>query len=643
MKSNSIKRFKLNKAALKDFDKLMSMNLAEVEELIVTEVDQGFKILNIISLCLNIRTIVIEGNQRLDTSAILNHVCKPDLLECIILRNVKLPNEKAMSKFKNIKIISLSDIRYCKISDFFDSIVNFKKIEGLSLIGVDFGGESFNIISRFPNIKMLNLKKLKNCRFDNLEFLRELPSLKKIVLKDSVIKAEELNGLIKGRYEKDILLEIENDVDSKVKDYLVINEEEGISVKVNTASLDTIVNKVSFYKLDKLILILDKINNIDDYIKKLKKIKNRIVLEVKDFSYISVKDAKEFQTRLKVEAINIIDEEGFLEYKKKKVKYSIEEYIEIKQVIDSFVQKAEVYDTDLEKFLCAYREIGMYLDKDYNVEFAESDITNLNNMLKERKTFREGYAEVLQNVLACLKIPSIFVKGTVDEEAHLWNQVFIDGVWYNVDLEKDKETLSKKGIFRGRVEYCLVSDEFISKTHSTSAKDKNFAPISFDVKQIRNFIRKVKNIDLATLDKVVQEKEIKVEKAQEAQEAREVEDKKVEEMKVTETISNINEEVLEEDVVQAQVIKKIQEKEEPLIEKTLADKVFEGLDDIDKFDEETELIFSEGNTKKDKNKKESGLAHSLLVLIEKIKNICMHNRVKTLKEGSLKDDNTKEK
>ena len=106
MKSNSIKRFKLNKAALKDFDKLMSMNLAEVEELIVTEIDQGFKILNIISLCLNIRTLVIEGNQRLDTSAVLNHVCKPDLLECIILRNVKLPNEKSMSKFKNIKIIS---------------------------------------------------------------------------------------------------------------------------------------------------------------------------------------------------------------------------------------------------------------------------------------------------------------------------------------------------------------------------------------------------------------------------------------------------------------------------------------------------------------------------------------------------------
>ena len=36
---------------------------------------------------------------------------------------------------------------------------------------------------------------------------------------------------------------------------------------------------------------------------------------------------------------------------------------------------------------------------------------------------------------------------------------------YNLDLEKDKEAISKKGIFRGRVEHCLVSDEVFLKTH----------------------------------------------------------------------------------------------------------------------------------------------------------------------------------
>ena len=55
-KNNTIKRFELNKSVLKDFDRLMSMNLGEVEELIVTEIDKDNKILNIISLCLNIKT-----------------------------------------------------------------------------------------------------------------------------------------------------------------------------------------------------------------------------------------------------------------------------------------------------------------------------------------------------------------------------------------------------------------------------------------------------------------------------------------------------------------------------------------------------------------------------------------------------------
>ena len=56
-KNNTIKRFELNKSVLKDFDRLMSMNLGEVEELIVTEIDKDNKILNIISLCLNIKTL----------------------------------------------------------------------------------------------------------------------------------------------------------------------------------------------------------------------------------------------------------------------------------------------------------------------------------------------------------------------------------------------------------------------------------------------------------------------------------------------------------------------------------------------------------------------------------------------------------
>lgn len=495
-KNNTIKRFELNKSVLKDFDRLMSMNLGEVEELIVTEIDKDNKILNIISLCLNIKTLVIDGNQRIDTSAVLHNICKPNLLESIVLRNVKLPSSKSIKKFKNLKIISLSDIRFCNVAEFFEAIESPGKIEGLSLLGIDFAGCGIDILSRFENVRILNLKRLKNCRFNNLGFIMDLNNLTKIVLKESIIKPEDLNGIIKGKFEKDVLLEIEHDVESKVKDYIEINDEEGIVLKVNTASLDTIVNKVSFYKLDKMILILDNENNIEDYLKKLKKIKNKVELQIKDFSYLTEEDATLFAERLKIDSIRILDTEGYLDYKKKKIKYSIEEYIEIRKRLNVFVNKALEYETDLERVLCAYKEIGLYLEKDYNVEKAETDITMLLNMLTEAKTFKEGYAEVLQNVLAILNIESNYVKGTSYGEEHLWNQVCIDGIWYNLDLEKDKEAISKKGIFRGRVEHCLVSDEVFLKTHLPKSKERNFAPKTIDMKITRSFMRKSKPLKI---------------------------------------------------------------------------------------------------------------------------------------------------
>lgn len=495
-KNNTIKRFELNKSVLKDFDRLMSMNLGEVEELIVTEIDKDNKILNIISLCLNIKTLVIDGNQRIDTSAVLHNICKPNLLESIVLRNVKLPSSKSIKKFKNLKIISLSDIRFCNVAEFFEAIESPEKIEGLSLLGIDFAGCGIDILSRFENVRILNLKRLKNCRFNNLGFIMNLNNLTKIVLKESIIKPEDLNGIIKGKFEKDVLLEIEHDVESKVKDYIEINDEEGIVLKVNTASLDTIVNKVSFYKLDKMILILDNENNIEDYLKKLKKIKNKVELQIKDFSYLTEEDATLFAERLKIDSIRILDTEGYLDYKKKKIKYSIEEYIEIRKRLNVFVNKALEYETDIERVLCAYKEIGLYLEKDYNVEKAETDITMLLNMLTEAKTFKEGYAEVLQNVLAILNIESNYVKGISYGEEHLWNQVCIDGIWYNLDLEKDKEAISKKGIFRGRVEHCLVSDEVFLKTHLPKSKERNFAPKTIDMKITRSFMRKSKPLKI---------------------------------------------------------------------------------------------------------------------------------------------------
>ena len=142
------KKFEINKNSLREFDKIMETNLGEIETLVVTEIDKDFKVLNLVSLCLNIKTLIIDSNQTTDTSKVLMRVCKPELLKSLILRNVKLPSEKAISRFENLKMISLTDIRFNSIKNFFNSIPSPEKIEGISLINVDFERESIDIIKR---------------------------------------------------------------------------------------------------------------------------------------------------------------------------------------------------------------------------------------------------------------------------------------------------------------------------------------------------------------------------------------------------------------------------------------------------------------------------------------------------------------
>ena len=71
MGTTNLKKFKLNNSVLKDFDALMSMHLDKVEELTVSEIDADSKLLNIIGLCINIKTLIIEGDQRINTNNVI--------------------------------------------------------------------------------------------------------------------------------------------------------------------------------------------------------------------------------------------------------------------------------------------------------------------------------------------------------------------------------------------------------------------------------------------------------------------------------------------------------------------------------------------------------------------------------------------
>ena len=102
-----------------------------------------------------------------------------------------------------------------------------------------------------------------------------------------------------------------------------------------------------------------------------------------------------------------------------------------------------------------------------------------------------GYAEILQNCLACLNIESKIIKGKCNQidESILWNQVKLDGKWYNVNLLLDRKGISNKSILKRKAKYCLLSDEVFGLTHTADTRDKAFSEESYDKKIINVYIK----------------------------------------------------------------------------------------------------------------------------------------------------------
>ena len=70
---------------------------------------------------------------------------------------------------------------------------------------------------------------------------------------------------------------------------------------------------------------------------------------------------------------------------------------------------------------------------------------------------------------------------THDGEAHGWNQVKIDGKWYNCDLTWDSNNIKENR----PLEYCLQSDEeFI--LHDTESVEKQECSQSYDKNKINS-------------------------------------------------------------------------------------------------------------------------------------------------------------
>ena len=504
MVEETLKKFELNNAVLEDFDTLMSKHLDQIEELIVSEIDAKSKLLNIVGLCINIKTLIIEGDERTNVNSIIANVCKPELLENLILNGVKIPTSFSFKKLTSLKMLSLNNIRASSAKAALDEIVNPEKIEALNLDHVDFAKASIECIKRFENIKYLNLIKVQNCRLDNLEFLSEMPYLERVNIEKNVIDFNQINNLIKCKFNKQVVVDLPTPQNESITNCLEIGENGKVFITINNNDLEKLTQNLNLYKVTDIIVIVTSNNNLKDYLHFLKRVKGKVSIAIKDCSCLTCKEAKEIKEHLKIKYINIIDFDGTLLYDKNRYCYEIDTYTKIREELDKIIEPINSDSDELLKFLQVYKILGENIVYDELLDEELLDYTrknevkssNLESGILEKKCIDSGFAEILKNVLSCLGIESKIIRGNFvgSGKEHIWNQVKVLDRWYNVDLGSDSKRMSNYNKRKSKPIYCLISDKAFGKTHIPKIANTEYCPESMDRKVIATYFKR--NIDV---------------------------------------------------------------------------------------------------------------------------------------------------
>lgn len=181
-----------------------------------------------------------------------------------------------------------------------------------------------------------------------------------------------------------------------------------------------------------------------------------IVLTIKDASELSIDQLEQLETVLKIETIKIGND-----------KYAIEMYKACRRKIDEKMEELDLQSNignpNREKYIFGQiiKRLANDICYDYELEKKErhgeaksdesENARNLVGGLLNGSCVCVGNAEIVRNVLACCGIECINIGG----DEHMWNQVKLDGEWFNMDFTWDR----KRIVEMETPQYLLKSDE----------------------------------------------------------------------------------------------------------------------------------------------------------------------------------------
>lgn len=486
-----LKKLQLNNRSLEQFDKLMNYHFDKIEELEINEININPKLYNLISLCTNLKQLVINGDLRTDVNKIFYNICNPENLETIILNSVKLPTIKAFTKYTNISTISLTNINFCDLIGFLNRISNPEKIEAFNFTNVDFGKRPISICKKFENLKFLNLDGIKNCIFDSFDFLFDNKKISRFEFYNNKISFKNVNGLLRGKYNKRIEVKLETEKKCNIINSLEVNDK-GTYLTINTCDLEKAVDNIGFYKISNLCIIQNDGVDLAQYIRKFKNNKVAVTLAINDIRYFSVDDARKFQDKLNLQFISVLQSPKDLKLNENVQCYSIEDYVKIREAFEKVKQSISAHSSELDTF----NEIYNYFKN--KVKLVDED-TDLKDILIDKKSCYDFYALIINSYLKEYGFESKIIKGSIsDEENHYWNQVKIKDEWYNFDLAFELRTKENKSLLKYAFKGKLFNDEQFYKTHTPycDSKPETCVAVIQDLKKeksikIKSFFKKI--------------------------------------------------------------------------------------------------------------------------------------------------------
>lgn len=239
---------------------------------------------------------------------------------------------------------------------------------------------------------------------------------------------------------------------------------------------------------DKSIKVLIDVKNFQN-IPKIKNEYYKIILQIDQISELTIQKLNKLKTYLNITEILVgqicylqkeflpflgrmaerfqLNSNDYLEIEKNVLIsndfYSVSTYEKILHAFFELIKGISEDDEEIVKFLEIYNRIARKIS--YDFECLHDDLLENQNLfggLFHNTCVCEGYTKILQQALSLLHIDSIVVGGGGPKAlgGHLWNQVKIDGIWYNADITLDSFRVHNKE----EMTSCLVSDDMVYKT-----------------------------------------------------------------------------------------------------------------------------------------------------------------------------------